>query len=86
MRMAAITPEAICTGTAIFISFLTPASDVNVDAPVKFIARNDEIPERRKNIIGVMKTVLSDFFPKTKTNETMAPIRNPLKEKLRKKR
>jgi hypothetical protein len=33
----------ICTGTAILISFLTPASDVKVEAPVKFIERNDEI-------------------------------------------
>jgi hypothetical protein len=52
-RTTAIIPDAICIGTAIFISFLTPASDVNVDAPIKFIARNEEIPERRKNIVGM---------------------------------
>lgn len=33
----------ICTGTNIFISFLTPESEVYVLAPVKFIARKDDM-------------------------------------------
>jgi len=86
IRITAMTPEAICTGTAILISFLTPASDVKVDAPVKFIARNEEIPERRKNIIGVMKIEYSIILPMTMIDEITAPRKNPLKEKLRKKR
>ena len=38
------------TGTAILISFLAPASEALVDAPVKFIARNEETPERREDM------------------------------------
>ena len=33
--------EAICNGTAYFISFFTPEREVNVDAPVKFIAKKE---------------------------------------------
>jgi hypothetical protein len=61
MRIAAMTTETIWIGTAIFISFLTPASDVNVDAPVKFIARKEEKPE--------MKNIAERFTNKFPPNE-----------------
>ena len=43
------TEKPICKGSADFISFCTPDSDVNVDDPVKFMARKDEIPPKIRN-------------------------------------
>jgi hypothetical protein len=37
------TEKIICNGTATFISFLTPESEVNVEEPVKFMAIKEEI-------------------------------------------
>ena len=39
----------ICRGKDIFISFLTPDSEVYVEEPVKFIAIKDEIAVIMKN-------------------------------------
>ena len=39
----------IWIGTAVFISCLTPDSDVKVEEPVKFIAINDDNPPISKN-------------------------------------
>ena len=50
----------ICKGSDIFISFCTPDSDVNVDAPVKFIAINEEIPPMIRNHDMISKI----FVPK----------------------
>ena len=72
----------ICIGNEILISFCTPDSDVNVDAPVKFIAINDEIPpiSRNHDIISKM------FVPrKLKYNNKIAisqPIITPFSENL----
>ena len=72
----------ICTGNEIFISFCTPDSDVNVDAPVKFIAINEEIQpiSRNQDITSKM------FVPKKlKYNNKVAisqPIASPFSENL----
>ena len=81
-RMTDRIPEAIWIGTAILISFFTPASEVKVEAPVKFIARKDDIPERRKNIRGRINTECSNVPLNTSIDDTTVPVRNPLNEKL----
>ena len=51
--------KPICRGKEIFISFFTPDREVNVDDPVKFIARNEEIEVMMKNQDPISKI----FFP-----------------------
>ena len=75
------TPK-ICTGNEIFISFCTPESDVNVDAPVKFIAINDEIPPISRN-----HDIISKIFApkKLKYSNIIAishPVTSPFSENL----
>jgi hypothetical protein len=82
-RTTAITAEPICTGTAIFISFFTPASEVYVEAPVKFIARNEEkLDIKNISAIFVMRLPSREWFRNSNT-ETITPMMNPLKEKFR---
>jgi len=70
----------ICAGKDIFISFWTPERDVNVEAPVKFIAKNDEIPPIIKNHDKISKM----FVPrKLKYNSGIAksqPVNSPFNE------
>ena len=47
----------ICKGTATFISFFTPEREVNVDEPVKFMAKKDEIADIIKNQLIFSTTV-----------------------------
>ena len=71
---------AICEGSEIFISFCTPDREVNVEAPVKFTAINDEIPPISKNHDIISKM----FVPrKLKYNNGIAmsqPIKSPFNE------
>ena len=73
---------AICNGKANFISFLTPESDVNVDAPVKFIARNDEIPP----IIRNHDTISIILVPKNPKYRSIGATKNPNKSPFNEKR
>ena len=49
------TIEIIIAGTAIFISFKTPEKDVNVEDPVKFIAKKAEIEGKMSKYPSALK-------------------------------
>ena len=58
-----ITPVTIIGGKAFFISFLTPEGEVYVEAPVKFMARNEE-SAGNNSICPIAKSLFPDenFF------------------------
>ena len=73
----------ICTGTAIFISFLTPESDVNVDEPVKFMAINDDMDIIIQNHDKFSMKDWPVVFNKNARRKTKTPASKPLKENAR---
>jgi hypothetical protein len=62
---------------------LTPDNDVNVDEPVKFIARNEDITVIMKNHDIISITLLSARFKIKRIRNTVDPVINPFKEKWR---
>ena len=72
----------ICTGNEIFISFCTPESDVNVDAPVKFIAIKEEIPPISRNHDMVSKTSAPKKLKYSNNIAISQPMTSPLSENL----
>lgn len=73
--------KPICRGKETFISFFTPDSDVNVDDPVKFIARNEEIAVMMKNQDPISKILFPVKFNDRSVIKTRIPDINPFKEK-----
>ena len=82
--MIAIEVKAIWKGTAIFISFFTPDSDVYVDEPVKFIARKDERLGINKDQEIIPKIFVPSILVRNRIIETSNPVINPFTAKLRK--
>ena len=65
----------ICKGNDNFISFWTPLSEVNVEEPVKFIARNDDMLPVIKN----HEIISNILFPKKWKYNKIKPITSPKK-------
>lgn len=74
--------DIICKGTAIFISFFTPESEVYVDEPVKFIARNDDKPAKKMNHEIVSIKLQPSILLRNRTPATKIPPTNPFIAKL----
>ena len=70
----------ICMVNEIFISFWTPDSDVNVEAPVKFIAINDEIPPMSRNHDIISKMFELRKLKLSKSIAIIKPITSPFSE------
>ena len=71
---------ANCNGKANLISFLTPESEVNVEAPVKFMARNDEILPIIRNHEIISITLAPKSLKYRSTEAISHPNNNPFKE------
>ena len=76
------TVPKICTGNEIFISFCTPDNDVNVEAPVKFIAINDEMPPTSKNHDIISKKLVPKKLKYSSNIAISQPIVTPFSENL----
>ena len=77
-----ISPDAantICTGTKVLISFFTPDKEVKVDAPVKFIAMNDEIAESMRNQAVITKESCPSLLNRMSDKHRSEPVISPLK-------
>jgi hypothetical protein len=80
--MMPIAVPQICMGNEIFISFCTPDKEVKVDAPVKFIAINDEIPPMSKNHDIISKIFVPKKLKYSSNIAMSQPITSPLSENL----
>jgi hypothetical protein len=75
--MNPVSPAPISSGTAQRISFLTPGSDVNVDAPVKFMARYAVIAGTRRSHAMVSNWPDHEIISGCRTIMSIQAVRRP---------
>ena len=72
----------ICKGREVFISFLTPDSEVYVDEPVKFIARKEDTAGMIANHAALVRFVSPRNPIRLMIIANNNPAKNPFNENL----